>query len=227
MLKMRTAGIVSIMLSVIMLTGCSTAYGDMKQGITGLENPPFSDTVVLEKGERRENNYIIVSYNTNFSVDDISVVYEKKNVFTVELSGITDGHFVTYSITGLNPGNGGFYFQAENLRTDTVNVTVKSYVDTSKNSGGSSDKNTQTRPQSEKQELSEGSTDKNGIISGKDNSSDGGEQPQNRKKNEVYITPSGKRYHYSLTCAGKNGRKVTLSEAVQKGLTACKKCAGG
>lgn len=41
----------------------------------------------------------------------------------------------------------------------------------------------------------------------------------------VYITPTGKRYHLSSTCGGKNSYAVDISEV--GGRTPCKKCAGG
>lgn len=41
----------------------------------------------------------------------------------------------------------------------------------------------------------------------------------------VYITPSGSRYHYSASCAGKNARATSLSSAKASGYTPCKKCA--
>lgn len=40
----------------------------------------------------------------------------------------------------------------------------------------------------------------------------------------VYITPTGKRYHFSARCAGRNATPVTLSEAERR-FTPCKKCA--
>ena len=43
----------------------------------------------------------------------------------------------------------------------------------------------------------------------------------------VYVTPTGKRYHYSAKCAGKNATEATLDEAQNMGLTPCKNCAGG
>ncbi|MGN0443179.1 MAG: hypothetical protein ACI4F5_01010 [Acutalibacteraceae bacterium] len=43
----------------------------------------------------------------------------------------------------------------------------------------------------------------------------------------VYIAPTGKRYHYSKTCAGKNASAVSKAEAQERGRTPCKKCAGG
>lgn len=41
----------------------------------------------------------------------------------------------------------------------------------------------------------------------------------------VYITPSGKRYHLSSTCGGKNSYAVDISEVGSR--TPCQKCAGG
>ena len=40
----------------------------------------------------------------------------------------------------------------------------------------------------------------------------------------VYITPTGKRYHYLQSCAGKNATPLSLEEA-QLRFTPCKKCA--
>lgn len=42
--------------------------------------------------------------------------------------------------------------------------------------------------------------------------------------NSVYRTPSGKRYHSSPTCGGKNSFSVSYEDAVNDGLTPCKKC---
>ncbi len=39
----------------------------------------------------------------------------------------------------------------------------------------------------------------------------------------VYVTPTGKRYHYSPTCGGKNSKASTLANAKSMGLTPCKK----
>lgn len=43
----------------------------------------------------------------------------------------------------------------------------------------------------------------------------------------VYITPTGKRYHYNSNCNDGTYIPSTLSEAQAMGLTPCKKCAGG
>lgn len=48
-------------------------------------------------------------------------------------------------------------------------------------------------------------------------------QPQvNSNVREVYITPSGKRYHYDPQCGGKNSYKVGINSV--GGRTPCQKC---
>ncbi len=41
----------------------------------------------------------------------------------------------------------------------------------------------------------------------------------------VYITPTGKRYHLSSTCGGKNSTATTLEDALNSGFTPCGRCA--
>ncbi len=45
-----------------------------------------------------------------------------------------------------------------------------------------------------------------------------------QKKMAVYITPTGKRYHYRPTCAGKNATEIDFNQA-QERYTPCQKCA--
>lgn len=53
--------------------------------------------------------------------------------------------------------------------------------------------------------------------------------PQENQSNSrtVYITPTGKKYHYDNNCNGGTYIPSTLAEAQANGLTPCKKCAGG
>ncbi len=49
------------------------------------------------------------------------------------------------------------------------------------------------------------------------------QQNENTDSRMVYITPSGKRYHYSSTCGGKNSYSVSINNVGDR--TPCKKCA--
>lgn len=71
------------------------------------------------------------------------------------------------------------------------------------------------------------------LSSNKGSSSSSKTEPATKKPNTpplsqdsktVYIT-GGECYHYDKDCAGKNGKAVTLNEAIQKGKRPCKKCA--
>ncbi|MBS7176663.1 MAG: hypothetical protein KH056_10870, partial [Clostridiales bacterium] len=64
--------------------------------------------------------------------------------------------------------------------------------------------------------------------SSKSNSSSSSSKKESNKSNSktVYITKTGKRYHYNGNCNGGTYIKSTLSEAKARGLTPCKKCVG-
>ncbi len=49
---------------------------------------------------------------------------------------------------------------------------------------------------------------------------------QKSNSKTVYVTPTGKRYHYSSSCNGGSYSATTLDEALARGLTPCKKCIG-
>lgn len=55
------------------------------------------------------------------------------------------------------------------------------------------------------------------------------QQQQQSQSNSrtVYITPTGKKYHYDNNCNGGTYSPSTLAKAQAMGLTPCKKCAGG
>lgn len=50
------------------------------------------------------------------------------------------------------------------------------------------------------------------------------EEPPAEASITVYTTPSGKRYHYSLDCAGPNGKPRTIDDAIAHGYTPCETC---
>ncbi len=44
------------------------------------------------------------------------------------------------------------------------------------------------------------------------------------EKEIIYISPTGKKYHKSKKCAGKNATEIEIDIAIERGKTACKKC---
>ena len=69
--------------------------------------------------------------------------------------------------------------------------------------------------------------DNYGIDAGREDVPDYGyyEQPTEPESPTAYITPTGKRYHLSQSCAGENAIQTTIADASDKGYTPCAKCA--
>ena len=51
-------------------------------------------------------------------------------------------------------------------------------------------------------------------------------QAQSQNSATVYVTPTGKKYHYNSSCNGGSYSPTTLDNAIKMGLTPCKKCVG-
>ena len=49
-------------------------------------------------------------------------------------------------------------------------------------------------------------------------------KPVKQVRDKVYVTPTGRRYHYSGSCNGGHYELVPLEEALGRELTPCKKC---
>ncbi len=87
--------------------------------------------------------------------------------------------------------------------------TLKSEVDAYKKVGWYTEPYTPPKTNSSSSGSSSGSSSSIGVVRGL----------------TVYVTPSGKKYHYSASCVGKNARATTLSAAQASGKGPCSKCA--
>lgn len=68
------------------------------------------------------------------------------------------------------------------------------------------------------------SNNKTNTGSQEDTKKDTKDTQEETKAATVYITKTGKRYHYSGTCNGGTYYKSTLADALKRGLTPCQKC---
>lgn len=92
---------------------------------------------------------------------------------------------------------------------------LQPYVTIDYLTGDSYSDGTYTEPSYDYEESYDSYTDDNNTY---DNTSD-------TEVYAVYRTPTGKRYHFSSSCGGKNSYETTLSAAQGAGLTPCQKCA--
>lgn len=103
--------------------------------------------------------------------------------------------------------------ESGNSKENTKDVKEETQMATSSSSTSSNPSSTSKSTSSS----SSGSTSKQSSSSSASSST--------TNSQTVYVTPTGKRYHLSPTCGGKNSRATTLSNAKSMGLTPCKKCA--
>lgn len=85
--------------------------------------------------------------------------------------------------------------------------------------------NANTNTKSSNTKTTQSSTKKNTATSTKKTTTQSTSATTKDNSRTVYVTPTGKRYHYISTCGGKNSTASTLNKAKARGLTPCQKCA--
>lgn len=223
---MRKRRIIAVLLVLAAVFACLIGgkyylFRDKTEKIIALEIPPYQDEVILYEGETAYENFFEVIFENGFSYRDIDFISEDEDIATVKYSVTDRNRYVCFKVEGKSAGETEIYFSSDDKKivSDRIKVTVL--------------------PKKENytaQEVTEPDLTEESIFDDENNISS--ENPEKRdtasEKNEtpvrgstVYVAPTGKRYHYSKSCAGKNGRAVSLSEAKNSGKTPCKKCAGG
>lgn len=161
-------------------------------------------------------------------VDSLTAVSENESVASVTISENLLGDF-EFTVKALAKGETYIYIKAndEDVTSDKLRVIVKE-----------PEKPTQppTQPSTQAPTKAPKSENSGDYYSGNTNNYSGGENSDNDSYSYyddvqdepqgtiVYITPTGKRYHYLKSCAGKNAIATTLADA-QTRYTPCKKCA--
>lgn len=246
-MKKQILAVTAVIILVAVLCFKSGNYYLFKSSdnkILSLEVPPYSDEIVLHEGETDYERFFEVIYENGFSVNDISFVSEDESIADVKYSVTDRNRYVCYKVVAKNAGDTDIYFTAND--GDTVSAKIKVTVlsgapETSNNlttEGIYTDdlaevsaEVSQTSASGQGQdEPSESYTDtaQPPVAASETTDVSATEQPSSETKGDmVYVSPSGIRYHYSKSCAGKNAYSVTKASAIQNGKTPCKKCAGG
>lgn len=218
---------VLLLLTIFFALGGRYYFLDIKTDkIISLEIPPYSDEIVLRQGETAYEEYFEVIYKNGFSVSDISFISQDESVAAVKYSVTDRNRYVCFKVTAKSVGETYIFFSADGgeITSEKIKVTVLP----------ATADNTEVVTEKESEAVSEVT----GVETEKttENSTENYKEPKEKNTsdasdknhgNKVYITPYGKRYHYSQSCAGKNAEAATKNSAISSGRTPCKKCAGG
>ena len=171
--------------------------------------------------------------NANQNYDKNNAIETTSNINTNETS--TSKELESNNSTSTNTSN-----SIENSNSEITNSdknqeenhsntasTYNANQNTKNNNTNSNTKNinANTNTKSSNTKTTQSSTKKNTATSTKKTTTQSTSTTTTDNSRTVYVTPTGKRYHYISTCGGKNSTASTLNKAKARGLTPCQKCA--
>lgn len=231
--KLKTNEIIMLVISIFLLLSMfvffnQNAFVAILMGVLGILLLPWINRKINQKiiKENKMKNgvkialeiimFVLILFNvpTTENVEDNNQVAKENITNSIEVENTlntvnTINNSNTNNTTKENVTNVN---NSVNTTTNTANTTS-----TTKTTEGKG----QTTSTVSSSKSSSNSTSKQ--SSSKQSSSSGASSTTNSQT--VYVTPTGKRYHLSPTCGGKNSKATTLSNAKSMGLTPCKKCA--
>lgn len=125
--------------------------------------------------------------------------------------------------------------QQQNTTKSTQTETIQNNNSSTKTETSTNTKSTSTSASTNNSSSTNNSTTKSSSTGTSSSSTNKANKPAASSSSQtttnvdnsrtVYVTPTGKRYHYISTCGGKNSTATTLNKAIARGLTPCQKCA--
>lgn len=174
-------------------------------------------SVVLFCGEKEEIGFS-VSGNDDFSYEDVVFISEDEGIATAEYSS-EDIFGAYFTLEGVSEGKTVVYIQTNDgsIKSEKIEVTVlEKASETTEKEKEETEYNTDeaTVFYTETEEDTQEYTDEYDYT----------QEEEEYAGPAVYITPTGKKYHYSASCAGKNAIERNLYD-VEGAYDPCKKCA--
>lgn len=205
--------------------GGSTGTDENSSKITAINMFYQKDRLELAVGERSSKMHITVTSSGDFSREQIEFVSDDENVAAVNYESTSYTSFIYFTVVGVSVGETDIYFKSKNSEavSDKIHVTVHE-----------SQKSDTVTTAVETTPVTDAPSNSDASVS--TDSQDAASSPQTETNSEsvyistpdsktVYVTPSGEKYHYSMSCAGKNAIEISLGEA-RLTHEPCKKCVG-
>lgn len=194
----------------------------VKQNITAITFSDTEDIIFSSWNDEETKMFDIEAFDaTLFETKDLEFVSENPNVATIEYdsSSLFGGYWC--NITKVGDGETYVYIQATNgdsVKSEKIKIIVEP------------EENATTLPETEEAIQTPTEIETESIDDNDSNeyiyTTESYEEPTEAEKSgiTVYTTPTGKKYHYSAACAGKNAIAHDLDD-VSGSYGPCKKCA--
>lgn len=200
-------------------------------GITEFDFFIMEDAIELEVGESK-NSYFEVKGTEDFIVDDFKLVSSDENIVTFTYDETLLTTHIYYIINAVAPGSATIYVQTSDglIKSEEIKVTVTGVAETTKmvsttivETTAKSDSTTKKSETTTKSTSSVINTTKENSVTEKETTTKKEVTTSKPAGRTVYVTPSGKRYHFDPDCGGKNSRATSIDNV--GGRTPCQKCA--
>lgn len=208
--------ILILCLSLLLLSACAEEQKEEEAIEALLFAPSYDLTEQLRVGEKSGERYFTVVTDAEIYFWDIEFISTDESVATVRYAKTAGDIYVYYTIEAVAAGEAYVYFTAQDgkVESERIHVTVIENVEKIEPED--------TTPKDTEPWV----TDSETVEPEGETTPESTEAPADTDEvRRVYVTPSGKRYHYSKSCAGKNAKETTMDEAIAAGKTPCGTCA--
>ena len=182
-----------------------TDTGDGTQAAVITQLTQTSDAVTeIDLGSSQTLTYTVDPSDFEMTADAVYATTSDGDVLTVSAECLSDPARVEVTLTGKAAGTANYTIRAaEGDAQQTGQITV--------------------HDQAAEKAAAEKAAQEQAAAEAAAAQQAAQEQAAAQQSETVYITPSGKRWHRSASCAGKNARAVTMDQV--GGRTPCQKCA--
>ncbi len=188
------------------------------------------DGVILQIGEVSSKFGVSMSNFDGITKDDIEIVSADTSVITVQSDFLLSDDYVYFNVTGVSQGSTKALLKEKASDTVLCELHVDVLQNTSEEvaieSAGLQKRTVETPESTTDETTAQTATSEAESTSVQESTTETTTSTTKAAINEdtiVYITPSGTKYHYKQTCAGKNAMAVDFS-SIKDEKQPCKKC---
>lgn len=200
-----------------------TDTGDGTQAAVITQLTQTSDAVTeIDLGSSQTLTYTVDPSDFEMTADAVYATTSDSDVLTVSAECLSDPARVEVTLTGKAAGTANYTIRAaEGDAQQTGQITVHDQA--AEQAAAEAEAKAKAEQEAAEKAAAEKAAQEQAAAEAAAAQQAAQEQAAAQQSETVYITPSGKRWHRSASCAGKNARAVTMDQVGSR--TPCKKCA--
>ena len=197
-----------------------TDAGDGTQAAVITQLTQTGDTVTeIDLGSSQTLTYTVDPSDFAMTADAVYATTSDSDVLAVSAECLSDPARVEVTLTGKAAGTANYTIRAaEGDAQQTGQITVHDRA--AEQAAAEAEAKAKAEQEAAEKAAAEKAAQEQAAAAAQQAAQ---EQAAAQQSETVYITPSGKRWHRSASCAGKNARAVTMDQV--GGRTPCQKCA--